>query len=146
MAAPGEFGLRPSASSERLLDTTPAPPAHPKGVYAMEMEGNGALNPLDIDDAETPRTAHRTNRRHAAIAGMSMLLLVLQGTVLSIVLRYSRIKRGRKYLPSVAGESTFFFKKKSPPHIRRRSPFLLLLHRFTAQLTPPFSLRHSVLL
>ncbi|KAL4519272.1 hypothetical protein Ndes2526A_g00366 [Nannochloris sp. 'desiccata'] len=49
----------------------------------------------------TPKTP-KTTRRHASYALLSMLLLILQGTVLSIVLRYSRIKAGRRYLPSVA--------------------------------------------
>jgi len=50
---------------------------------------------------ETPKTP-QTTRRHAAYALFSMLLLILQGTVLSIILRISRIKAGRRYLPSVA--------------------------------------------
>jgi UDP-sugar transporter A1/2/3 len=50
---------------------------------------------------ETPRTP-KTTRRHASYALLSMLLLIIQGMVLSIILRISRIKAGRRYLPSVA--------------------------------------------
>ena len=70
------------------------------------------------DGQHTPKSP-KTNRRHAVYALLSMLLLTLQGTVLSIILRYSRIKRGRKYIPSVAGKSHYRYSCSSillPPN------------------------------
>lgn len=49
--------------------------------------------------------------RHGVYAVLSTILLTIQGSAMSLVLRYSRIQEGSKYLPSVAGASivlTFF--------------------------------------
>lgn len=45
-----------------------------------------------------------TLRRNSRLALLSMLLLVFQGTALSIMLRYSRARAGQPYLASVSGE------------------------------------------
>ena len=52
----------------------------------------------------TPQTPSSL-RRNSKIALLSMLLLVFQGTALSIMLRYSRARAGQAYLASVSGES-----------------------------------------
>lgn len=59
-------------------------------------QGNGTLL--------TP-TSPTTLRRNGRLALLSMLLLVFQGTALSIMLRYSRAREGQPYLASVSGEA-----------------------------------------
>lgn len=53
--------------------------------------------------SSTPATP-ATLRRNSRLALLSMLLLVFQGTALSIMLRYSRARAGQPYLASVSGE------------------------------------------
>jgi UDP-sugar transporter A1/2/3 len=72
-----------------------------KPTALAHLGGGASSSGAGGDGDQTPRTP-KTTRRHATYALLSMLLLILQGTVLSIVLRYSRIKKGRRYLPSVA--------------------------------------------
>lgn len=54
--------------------------------------------------AEPPLTP-RASRRHSFYAFSSVALLTVQGTAMSIVLRYSRIRKGSTYVPSVSGET-----------------------------------------
>lgn len=102
MAASAAFQHR--GSSDRLLDSSngPGPPSSSSLTLSMNMEAIKDSSIGGMDQHPTPRTI-ATNKRHAMYALSSMTLLTLQGTVLSIVLRYSRIKEGRKYIPSVAG-------------------------------------------
>lgn len=57
--------------------------------------------PLSLLPAGALESAQRSSR----YALLSMALLVLQGTCLSIALRYSRTRAGTPYLASVSGES-----------------------------------------
>lgn len=51
-----------------------------------------------------PAGALESAQRSSRYALLSMLLLVFQGTCLSIALRYSRTRTGTPYLASVSGE------------------------------------------
>ena len=64
-----------------------------------------------IEEPTTPKTT----KRHLRYGLSAMLMLTLQGTILAIVLRYSRIKSGRRYLPSVAGKKTEQSINNTPP-------------------------------
>ena len=105
MAAAAAFQHRGSTDQfDRLLDSSNGPGTPPSSsvVLTLNLDGIKESTMGGTSPTPTPRTM-ATNKRNAFYALSSMTLLTLQGTVLSIVLRYSRIKPGRKYLPSVAG-------------------------------------------
>ena len=88
--------------------TAPLLPLSTGGSGQAGAGRKGGFNPV----AASPKSPHaapetpvtpKTHRRHRMYGVSSMLLLMLQGTTMSIVLRYSRIRTGLKYTPSVAG-------------------------------------------
>lgn len=72
--------------------------------------GAAARRPATPREPASPATLRRDGR----LALLSMLLLVFQGTALSIMLRYSRARAGTPYLASVSGAP-----RHQPPAARR---------------------------
>lgn len=71
--------------------------------YSSGDEEKGSARLAAARRPATPLTP-ATLRRNSRLAMLSMLLLVFQGTALSIMLRYSRARAGTPYLASVSGE------------------------------------------
>ena len=71
--------------------------------YSSGDEEKGSARAAAARRPTTPLTP-ATLRRNSRLAMLSMLLLVFQGTALSIMLRYSRARAGTPYLASVSGE------------------------------------------
>ena len=69
--------------------------------HPLLQQGSGGQLP---PPATPSATAVQRQRSGVRLALLAMVLLVFQGTALSIALRYSRIKPGRPYLASVSGE------------------------------------------
>ena len=69
--------------------------------FVVDPERGGAAS--SKVGAATPPLTPAATRRNSRIALLSMLLLVFQGTALSIMLRYSRARAGQPYLASVSG-------------------------------------------
>jgi hypothetical protein len=74
------------------------------GVSSSSSSVNGAKGSMRPSTPLSPPSPD-TVRRNGRLALLSMLLLVFQGTALSIMLRYSRARAGQAYLASVSGES-----------------------------------------
>ena len=73
--------------------------------YSSGDEEKGSARLAAVRRPATPMTPG-TLRRNSRLAMLSMLLLVFQGTALSIMLRYSRARAGTPYLASVSGEGS----------------------------------------
>ncbi|PSC68753.1 UDP-N-acetylglucosamine transporter-like [Micractinium conductrix] len=76
--------------------------------FVVDPERGGAAS--SKVGAATPPLTPAATRRNSRIALLSMLLLVFQGTALSIMLRYSRARAGQPYLASVSVIFTEFIK------------------------------------
>lgn len=74
-------------------------------AYSSGDEEKGGGKARGCGGAARPGTPSTPNtlRRNSRLALLSMLLLVFQGTALSIMLRYSRARAGAPYLASVSG-------------------------------------------
>jgi hypothetical protein len=96
-------GLRSQAASSTAASS---PAGSPRAAAAKQHSAPFGAAPApgkspSVDRLAGPAAPPRL-QSHAAL--LSMALLTLQCTAVSIVLRYSRVAKGRKYLPSVAGE------------------------------------------
>ena len=79
-----------------------APPAH-----HLHLGGGGAgaaaeKSHLHLRGGTSSGSLTSAAQRSARLALLSMVMLILQGTALSIALRYSRVKAGTPYLGSVS--------------------------------------------
>jgi len=101
-----ERGERVRFAGDTVLDASENNGSRPNSATDRHSvdEHDGSRHQRPSKMSETPNTP-KTARRHAVYAVSSMILLTLQGTAMSIILRYSRIREGRAYAPSVSGQS-----------------------------------------
>lgn len=78
---------------------------HASGLEQRDGVGEGEGVEQDMSKMQSTGTVLKGRvgaGRGWMLSAMSMLLLVVQGTMMSVVLRYSRIQEGSMYLPSVS--------------------------------------------
>ncbi|KAK9809147.1 hypothetical protein WJX72_010196 [[Myrmecia] bisecta] len=91
------YGPSPSGSSDDDAVT-----AAPFRVHSHDIE-DAVIQPASpVKGGSSPMAIKMLRSREARLGIFSMLLLVFQGTALSLTLRYSRVQEGPRYLASVA--------------------------------------------
>jgi hypothetical protein len=84
-----------------------SPASTPKHLAILEAGGGALFNPDGPQEPQEDGPELPQQQQHSRfLAALSMALLTLQGTALSLALRYSRAQAGELYLPSASGEPT----------------------------------------
>ncbi|KAI3431683.1 hypothetical protein D9Q98_004729 [Chlorella vulgaris] len=96
-----DHSWRPSSQQQQQQHDSADEEMGRVGVASSSSSVNGAKGSMRPSTPLSPPSPD-TVRRNGRLALLSMLLLVFQGTALSIMLRYSRARAGQAYLASVS--------------------------------------------